>query len=96
MAVDYDASRSTPTDDTADEALDVLTARRSTGKAGDTDTEDTVEGFPSVGLDIIDEELSVPVVPMRTDEFRCARCFLVHHRSRLADHPTVQLCRDCA
>ncbi len=95
MAVDYDAARSAPTDE-PDEALDVLTARRSSSKAGDTETDDTVEGFASSGLEVVDEELSVPVVPMRADEFRCGRCFLVHHRSRLADHPTVQLCRDCA
>jgi hypothetical protein len=95
MAVDYDAPRPTPADG-SDEDLDVLTTRRSTSKTGTADVDDTADGFASSGLDIVDEELSVPVVPMRGDEFRCARCFLVHHRSRLAEHQAVQICRDCA
>ena len=93
MAVDYDAPRQTPTEDTDDD-LDALTIRRSTGKTADVD--DTAEAVESSGLDFVDEELSVPVVPMRGDEFRCGRCFLVHHRSRLADRSGTQICRDCA
>jgi hypothetical protein len=95
MAVDYDAPRQTPTDET-DDGLDALTVRRSTGKAGIADVDETAEAVESSGLDFVDEELSVPVVPMRGDEFRCARCFLVHHRSRLAAASGPQLCRDCA
>src|SRR5262245_53885124 len=34
-------------------------------------------------VELIDEEPTVPVVPMQADEFRCASCYLVHHRSRL-------------
>jgi hypothetical protein len=30
------------------------------------------------------EVLTVAVVPMLSDEFRCSRCFLVLHRSQLA------------
>jgi hypothetical protein len=95
MAVDYDAPRPTPTDE-ADDGLDALTIRRSTGKAGAVDVDDTAEAIESGGLDFVDEELSVPVIPMRGDEFRCGRCFLVHHRSRLADSTGAQVCRDCA
>ena len=35
------------------------------------------------------------VVPMQETEFVCRRCFLVKHRSQLADKKRT-LCRDCA
>jgi hypothetical protein len=35
------------------------------------------------------------VVPMQATEFMCKRCFLVKHRSQLADKKKM-LCRDCA
>jgi hypothetical protein len=34
---------------------------------------------------------------MQSDEFRCSRCFLVHHRSQLAAERNGELiCRECA
>src|SRR5215470_6494889 len=43
------------------------------------------------------EELTVKVLPKQADEFTCSRCFLVHHRSRLAEERNGQyVCRDCA
>ena len=34
---------------------------------------------------------------MQSDEFRCSRCFLVHHRSQLAIERNGELiCRECA
>ena len=41
------------------------------------------------------EELSVEVKPRQEDEFTCMSCFLVHHRSQLADEKNM-ICRDCA
>jgi hypothetical protein len=35
------------------------------------------------------------VVPMQATEFMCKNCFLVKHRSQLADKKKM-LCRDCA
>ena len=35
------------------------------------------------------------VTPMQSTEFLCQRCFLVKHRSQLADKKRT-LCRDCA
>jgi len=35
------------------------------------------------------------IVPMQETEFMCKRCFLVKHRSQLADKKKT-LCRDCA
>jgi hypothetical protein len=37
----------------------------------------------------------VAVVPMRSDEFRCARCFLVHHRSQRVRLQGEDVCREC-
>ncbi|MGH3284396.1 MAG: DUF4193 family protein, partial [Streptosporangiaceae bacterium] len=37
------------------------------------------------------------VIPRQADEFTCSRCFLVHHRSQLAEDRNGQLvCRECA
>jgi hypothetical protein len=47
------------------------------------------------GADLGDEELAIRVVPKQADEFTCTRCFLVHHRSQLADEAN-RVCRDCA
>lgn len=56
-----------------------------------------MEGFPSLGLDSTDEELTAPVVPIMADEFRCSRCFLVHHRSQLARQVDGNhICTECA
>jgi len=36
-------------------------------------------------------------VPRQSDEFTCSSCFLVHHRSQLAEEKKGRLiCRDCA
>jgi len=49
------------------------------------------------GADRSDEELTVRVIPKQADEFTCTSCFLVHHRSRLADAGNARmLCADCA
>jgi len=41
------------------------------------------------------EAIDTKVVPMQETEFMCKRCFLVKHRSQLADKKKM-LCRDCA
>ena len=49
------------------------------------------------GADLSHEELAVEVKPKQEDEFTCMSCFLVHHRSQLANSKNGQLiCRDCA
>ncbi|WP_239393978.1 DUF4193 family protein, partial [Frankia sp. CiP3] len=35
------------------------------------------------------------VLPRQADEFTCTSCFLVHHRSQLADARRT-VCSDCA
>jgi hypothetical protein len=41
------------------------------------------------------ETLSVKVVPQQPTEFTCRKCYLVKHRSHLADKKRM-FCRDCA
>lgn len=96
--IDYDAPRQ-PAVDTDADGLGALTPAR-TAKSSpslDLDEADAAEHFELPGADLSDEELTVPVVPMQADEFRCARCFLVHHRSQLANRRDGQeICRECA
>jgi hypothetical protein len=94
MATDYDAPRVGESDDTADTSLEQLTASRKDTQSPVVDVEDTdtAESFELPGADLSGEELTVRVIPKQADEF--TSCFLVHHRSRLAD-PAQLICRDC-
>ena len=93
---DYDAPRGSVAD-VESESIEELKARRTTTHAYVDIDETDPEGFELPGADLSDEELSVTVVPMRTDEFRCSRCFLVHHRSqRVAGTHGADICRECA
>jgi len=53
--------------------------------------------FELPGADLSGEELSVKVIPQRTDEFTCSSCFLVQHRNRLRTSSSgLPICADCA
>ena len=40
---------------------------------------------------------AVELDTMQNDEFRCSRCFLVHHRSQLAyERDGDLICKECA
>jgi hypothetical protein len=97
MAIsDYDAPRR-PVVEFEDDNLEELTARRTATKSPTVDLDEPDGDFELSGADLSDEELTVPVLPMGADEFRCDSCFLVHHRSRLVvDSSGRRLCRDCA
>ena len=99
MAIaDYDAPRR-PVVDLEEDSLEELQARRATAQSAtvDLDEAEAAEGFELPGADLSDEELTVSVVPMLSDEFRCSRCFLVHHRSqRVSTGQGQDICRDCA
>jgi hypothetical protein len=99
MTVDYDAPRRTDIEDTSDESLDDIEARRGKARSAvvDIDESESAEFFELPGADLSAEELSVRVIPKRADEFTCSSCFLVQHRSRLAGDKDGQLiCADCA
>lgn len=55
------------------------------------------ELFQVSDADLVGEDITVPVIPKRADEFTCSSCFLIHHMSRLANSKDGQLiCTDCA
>ena len=94
---DYDAPRR-PVVDLDEDSLEELKARRAAAQSPivDLDEAETADSFDLPGADLIDEELTVTVVPMLADEFRCSRCFLVLHRSQRAGKSGGDdLCREC-
>lgn len=93
MATDYDRPRVTETE----EPLDILGPGRGDAQSAvvDVDEAEVAESFVLPGADLSDEELAVRVVPRQADEFTCTRCFLVHHRNRLAD-ADARICTDCS
>lgn len=99
MATDYDAPRRDEAD-LGEDSLEELKARRVDTQSAsvDVDDADVADSFELPGADLAEEgEPTVRVLPMQADEFRCSRCFLVHHRSQLAREKNGQLiCRECA
>lgn len=98
MATDYDSPRK-PDDELGEDSLQELQARRADKASGtlDVDPDEAAEALELPGADLSNEELSVRVLPRQADEFTCSRCFLVHHRSQLAEQRGGQLvCRECA
>jgi hypothetical protein len=97
MATDYDAPRvSADAEGDTEQSLEALKARRAEAAADLGDDVDPFEAELDLpGADLSDEELTVRVLPKQEDEFTCMSCFLVHHRSQLAD-PKRMVCADCA
>jgi hypothetical protein len=96
---DYDAPRRNAVEEADTESLDALTtARKEAQSPGvDLDETDTAETIELPGADLSGEELTMPVIPKQADEFTCASCFLVQHRSRIASTAGGQtICIDCA
>jgi hypothetical protein len=95
MATDYDAPR-TITADAAEESLEELAARRDTGTGSAAiDADDPTETFELPGAEIVDDELTVAVIPMQADEFRCPNCFLIHLTRLAVLRGGVLVCQEC-
>lgn len=97
MATDYDAPRKNE-DDVSEESIEELKNRRSDSQSAvvDEDEAEAAEGFELPGADLSNEELQVTVLPAQDDEFTCASCFLVRHRSQVALEEDGQVyCKDC-
>ena len=96
MATDYDAPRKTE-EELNEDSIEELKTRRNDKNSGkvDEDEAEAAESFELPGADLSHEELAVEVKPRQEDEFTCMSCFLVHHRSQLADAEQM-ICRDCA
>jgi len=95
VATDYDTPRNDSEEQT-EQSLEALKARRAASAADLGDDADPFEAELDLpGADLGDEELAIRVVPKQADEFTCTSCFLVHHRSQLAD-AKKRICNDCA
>lgn len=54
------------------------------------------DSFELPGADPSTEEIAVEIRPAQADEFTCASCFLVRHRSQIAlDRGGMLYCSDC-
>ncbi|MEJ3746917.1 DUF4193 family protein [Actinomycetes bacterium KLBMP 9797] len=91
---DYDAPRTAAVEE---DSLEELQARRAAPRSAavDVDEAELAEAFELPGAEQLDEELSVTVIPMQADEFRCSRCYLVRHRNQRAV-AGIDVCHDCA
>jgi len=86
-----------PVAEPAEEEVGVETSFEELAKraetADDSDEEETV--LDMTRGDDTAEALIEKVVPIQSNEFTCRSCFLVKHRSQLADSKRVY-CVDCA
>ena len=97
MATDYDAPRKNE-EELREDSIEELKARRTDTQSAavDEDEAEAAEGFELPGADLSDEELQVTVLPAQSDEFTCASCFLVRHRSQVAlEEDGMLYCADC-
>jgi hypothetical protein len=72
-------------------SLDEILAKRAEEKDDDEEEETVIE----LTREERAESLAVKVLPQQSDEFTCRNCFLVKHRSQLADRKKI-ICKDCA
>ncbi len=86
-------------DESNDDSIEELKGRRNEAAtpAVDEDEAEAADSYELPGADLSGEELSVRVLPRQADEFTCASCFLVKHRSQI-DHVegTLIICKECA
>jgi Domain of unknown function (DUF4193) len=95
-AADYDSRRVTETDAADRSALSELGRNPKLVTAVVDEDPNEASFFELPGADLSGEELSVAVIPQRSDEFTCSCCFLVQHRNRLrSTSGGRQICADC-
>jgi uncharacterized protein DUF4193 len=82
-----------PDDPAVESSLDELIAKRAPEEKPAEEEED--ESLLTLERDERVESLAVKVVPPQANEFTCKNCFLVKHRSQLADKRRM-FCVDCA
>ncbi|CEA07887.1 hypothetical protein BN1051_01213 [Arthrobacter saudimassiliensis] len=98
MATDYDAPRKSE-EDIKEDSLEELKTRRTETRSAvvDEDEAEAADAYELPGADLSGEELLVRVLPAQSDEFTCASCFLVRHRSQIAaEKDGLLYCSDCA
>ncbi|MBT2596884.1 DUF4193 domain-containing protein [Arthrobacter sp. ISL-72] len=98
MATDYDDVRPEVADtrNASLEALKSANAPDARSVVSELEETDTAEGIELPGADLSGEELTVVVVPRMEDEFICQSCFLVRHRSQIAEvRDGLAYCIEC-
>jgi len=98
VATDYDAPRKTE-EEIEPDSIQELQSRRSEASKSivDEDEVQAAEDYELPGADLSGEELAVRVLPAQADEFTCSECFLVHHKSQLAEqNGDLMICSECA
>lgn len=79
----------------AEASLDEMLAKKEEDAAPGEEAEEEAATLAPTGREERVEPLAVKVVPQQPTEFTCKKCFLVKHRSQLADKKRM-ICRDCA
>jgi Domain of unknown function (DUF4193) len=77
------------------ESIQDLLAKQETAEGAEETAEEDEVATASTTRDERLEPLDARVVPMQETEFMCKNCYLVKHRSQLADKRKM-FCRDCA
>jgi uncharacterized phage infection (PIP) family protein YhgE len=77
------------------ESIQDLLAKQETAEGAEEAADEEEAVTPASTRDDRLEPLDARVVPMQETEFMCKNCYLVKHRSQLADKRKM-LCRDCA
>ncbi len=77
------------------QSIQELLVKQEAADEADADEEDEVVVALTKEERLAADPAESRVVPMQETEFVCKRCFLVKHRSQLADKKRT-LCRDCA
>ena len=96
MPTDYDAPRLTAEDGPESSLQELQTGAVTQTALIDVDESELADSFELPGADLSNEELLVQIVPVQADEFTCASCFLVHHRSQLArEKDGRKYCTEC-
>lgn len=91
---DFDTPRADNLGEPDVDSLELLKEQRHAKASDPGDTDDDTYQLP--GFELIDDDLTEPVVPVGSDEFRCAGCFLVYHRARIAGGGKGRtMCQDC-
>ena len=82
--------------DQVESSLEELLAKKAEGETAAPEEDAEEESLPPTraGEERV-ETLAVKVVPEQSTEFTCRKCFLVKHRSQLANKKKM-ICRDCA
>ena len=95
MSQDFDTPRTSSSLEAEDSLEEIITRKPEQPVGVAEDENDLAFEMELAGGEDITDELVVRPVPQQANEFTCSRCFLVKHRSQLADAKKT-LCADCA